>query len=56
MRWWSSCKTAVNASAWPRLGLQRAQEFSWPRVTAQYEAVYRKLGFAAAPVRSVIAV
>jgi glycosyltransferase involved in cell wall biosynthesis len=38
------------------LGLQRAQEFSWPRVTAQYEGVYRKLGFAAAPVRSVIAV
>jgi glycosyltransferase involved in cell wall biosynthesis len=26
------------------LGLQRAQEFSWTRVTEQYEALYRSLG------------
>jgi glycosyltransferase involved in cell wall biosynthesis len=26
------------------LGLQRAQEFGWPRVTERYEALYRSLG------------
>ena len=26
------------------LGLQRAQEFGWPRITEQYEALYRSLG------------
>jgi len=41
-------KNPAQRECFETLGLQRAQEFSWTRVTEQYEALYRSLG---APLR-----